>query len=246
MDRTQDSWQAALNHVKVYQGVVEVHPADGKEAPSEFMCVVQMLSLATDGQMVLALPKDPAGREALRAAEELWVTVVDGRHRWIGRCPVQEVLDKDEDSTRHRVRLERARQIVSGQRRDYYRLDTSDLDVTPVELVPADVPEPEQRLAGRMLNISGSGLGVAVSQDDPQVGQLRQGPRFTCQFQLPGMSEGVSAPARLMHVKAMPDRWIYLGLHFTDSAEVDLERVQDQIVRNITHLEREKLRRKAR
>jgi len=94
-----------------------------------------------------------------------------------------------------------------------------------------------------LLNIGGGGVGVTVEHGHALGPSLRRTTRFLASVKLPGEDQPLHVVAKLVHLQAMHGDTLYLGFEFQFDHTAEQRRVEDQIVRVTTLLQRQQIRR---
>lgn len=251
-------WYQALRELAARNGSVRVTPlgdleADAAEPDTEptaasHTCLTRLLAVNDDESLMLELPPAPAEAGALRRAAALDVLAHNEGQRLIGRCPVLEQV-------RHRLnartgvlalRLGPAQRIYSGQRREFFRaeLDADEALSTRLTLLEPKGDEPRTPFKAQLRNLSGSGMGLLLEHSPADPRALIAGRAYRCQFQLPGDEQGIDLDAHLVHARPTNKGAIYLGMAFHFANRAEQHRIQEQIVRFTTMLERKRLQRR--
>lgn len=256
-------WYQSLRHLAARNRPVEVTPlvregestdsgeaAGGREplvaaGPS---CQTRVLEVHADDSLTLELPSRPAEAWPLRRAAAADVLLVNEGQRWVGRCPLRrEVQHPLGDRQRVlAVRLGVATEVRSGQRRNFFRAALTGVEPVVVRLSPVERGGVGSRtvLETRLLNLSGTGLGLCLDRPRADEPAIVPGRVYQCEFALPGDAVPLRLRAQLIHARPTCEEGIYLGMAFEFASRREQHRVQEQIVRFTTQLERQQLQRR--
>lgn len=245
-------WRDALRTLADRNGGVDVCPPAGRrnDPPPSYRC--RLLALGDDKTLVIERPTAGGASQHVEPGATLWVLAINGPHRWEGRCRVleTETFALNKDTSVRALRLSDAEDIRSGQRRQFFRVNTGDSDLqlaliyTHLAPVGARKGADEPRLDVRAINISGGGLGLRLALN-PRVKVtewVRLGRVYTCMLQLPGMTP-IEVAARLVHIEPMHNDALYLGMEFVFENDHFGRHVQDNIAKYAAELQRRQLRR---
>ncbi|MFW6060131.1 MAG: flagellar brake protein [Phycisphaeraceae bacterium] len=257
-------WQDMLADLAARNGSVELTPLTGAtgdpsaEAGEQAGAIVsaaapcrsRLLAVGEDGSLLVELPQTPEKAAALREAAEMEVLLASAGQRWVGRCRVLRAVrhQLNRRTTVVALRLGKAAQVRSAQRRRFYRVSTAGLAMEPLWLWPrTDANEPRPpAVKARLVNLSGSGMGLRLEHPHTTAGDAWHGQVYHCRLCLPGEDEPVTVDAQVVHVEPADHDTLQLGLAFAFAGDAEQRRVQDQIVRFTTELERQRLRRQRR
>lgn len=209
-------------------------------------CRTLLLSVEEDESLVVALPATAEEAQPLRRAAALDVVTLSGGQRWVGRCRVLGPVYHQLNDQRRvlALRLGPAEHVRSAQRREFFRAETAAIDMAPVRLTQVEPKpdDPAEPFEARLLNLSGGGIGIRLERSSADM--ICGGRRFACHFQLPADTEPIDVQVSLVHVEQAHERALYLGMAFDFASETQRRRIQDQIVRFTTELERKRLQRR--
>ncbi|MFA9477482.1 PilZ domain-containing protein [Phycisphaerales bacterium AB-hyl4] len=250
-------WRQIINDVADRNAGVELmpwHVAEGEGTDGDQRFRVRLLAAESDGRLVVQQPANREQRRWLELGAWIGVLLVFNNQRWLGRCRVIETADRFSlNATTHvaAIKLDAASEVRSSQRRSAFRANTAAIDLSPARLAsiakhppgqpPAHVPPPVE---AQLLNISISGLGLAVDPTGQHVQQLLQSRRYQCQFTLPGFDDAITVIVRLIHARPQQNRTVYLGLQFEFNDPGQQRQFEDRLARFTSHLERETLRKR--
>lgn len=248
-------WLDTVSHLAARNGAVQLSLSQkaGGAAASDLVCRVRLLDVEDEGALIIERPA--AGDIAAQMTPDQVVSVlaVNDRQRWRGRCKVERSVKftLNDATTVPAIKLSAALAVESGQRRDSFRVDTSAVDLPLVRLTYApgelnDKPEvtagESGTIVGRMLNLSGGGMGLSVEHVKPIAHKPVSGGRYRCEFSLPTFATPIVLHARLVHVEPVAGG-TYLGLEFEFTGPEDHRHLRTHIVKFATQLERLHLRR---
>lgn len=254
-------WEQILHELATRNEAVELTPLSettdepGDEAASSRARSYRsrVLAAGKDGSLLVELPTAPQdAASALKAAPAVEVVVTRAGQRWAGECPALGPIrhQLNGQTTVIALRLGEAVQVRSAQRREFYRVTTSGLRMDPLWLRPQvafDDPKQSLPLArAHLVNLSGSGLGVRLEHPELTANTVQHGQMFRCRFQLPGEPDPVTVSARVVQIEPAEQQMVYLGMELVFADDAEQRRVQDQLVRFATEVERHRLRRQRR
>lgn len=254
-------WVQLLIDLAARNGGVELMPWEVAEQPAaagpDQRFRVRLLEADPGGELIVQQPTPGAQRRHIKPGAWLGVLMVVNNQRWLGKCPVREVLPGYALNDRARVgaaRLGAAVQVRSGQRRNAYRADTLALGLPSVRMWPVPesndppnasaAPEQGECVEATLLNISAGGMGMSVDPAKQPAKQLLASRCYRCRLALPVFDEPMLLTVRLVHVKPQRDRTVYLGLKFLFDSAGQRRQFEDRLSRFTVDLEREALRRR--
>jgi hypothetical protein len=232
-------------------GAVEIRAERTPDGGVGTTCKTRVLEVIGDGELLVDVPPYPEANEELARGADVSVLAVQGSRRLIGYGRVLGV-EKYELAGGQRtraLRISRATAVESAQRRRFFRASAGGAVAHPVELYllnPAtDDREPiePKPLKAWLLNIGGGGVGVTAEHGSTVGPSLRRTTRFLALVKLPGEDQPLQVVLKLVHLQAMHGDTLYLGFEFQFDRTAEQRRVEDQIVRVTTLLQRQQIRR---
>lgn len=251
---TDMTWHETLAALCRRNGTVEVRPIPRHEVLTPTFRV-RLLSFG-DGGLVIERPqKIDAGRYLVRGAD-VRVLAADGDNRWELDTTVDgpATCALNEQTVVPALRLTQPWSARSGQRRQFFRVNTSSARLAPVVLQPIEetnpfvlpasrefADDPARPFNARLLNIGGGGLGVEAPQR--VAAKLARHMRYRCGLNLPQLSGPLLLIARVVHLEPMPDGTAYLGLYFEFEDSHHRQHCADEICRFTAWFQRQERRR---
>ncbi len=262
-ERAKQAWYATIRPLAARNGRIELWRAyDGDESHAPVVYPSRALEVTDGGGLLLEMPDRPGAGEVLRPDSRVDVRAVWGDERWTARCRVLERTHANLNAVARvrAVRVSEPLSVWSGQRREFFRVETAGSEFGPVTLVAlaqddaaGDGPAAASSdstgqvaamvLEGTVLNLSGGGVGVGVVAKPALARAVRGGQRFRCRFELPGGEAPLELDARLAQVRSDGRGGVYLGLRF-ELDEAEREPTQDRIVRVVNEVQRQQLARR--
>jgi len=239
-------WRATFEAVAAHNlGVVlSVHPA-GADKPLSFRTRLFEFS---DRGMTVEFPAGPDARRTLRPDTFVSLLVVHGSNRWQCRSHIHKLgFYKLNASTKvHAARLGPPLDVESAQRREFYRVSLTGVEVEPVQMMriveqqadndgpPGEhlrggEPVPPTSFACQLINLSGGGMGVEAPQQAAP--ELLLDARYLCILTLPNDATPIEVTARLLHLRTNGDGSTYLGLEFEFDDRPSRQHCVDRVCR---------------
>lgn len=240
----------ALEQIAQRNAAVEISRADGTQAHH-----CRLLSISSDDSLLIERPALADVQTLLAVGTPVRLIVNHQGQRWEDRRVVlgEQRFALNDAIAVNAVRLSRASQVTSGQRRQFFRAGTGVSEVK-VTLLPdtdrshytADDGGELEPLVPTTVNISGGGVGVRLDASREMMQKLFKSRVHRCQIQLSAKSAPIEVRTRLIHVEPMPGGVYYLGLEFQFDTPGEREHIQDQIARFTTDVQRQQIRRQRR
>jgi len=232
-------------------GAVEIRAERTPAGGVGTTCKTRVLEVIGDGELLVDVPPYPEANQELARGADVSVLAVQGSRRLIGYGKVLGVerYELAGGQRTRALRISRASEVESAQRRRFFRASAGGAVAHPVELFLLDPAagdrkplEPEP-IKAWLLNIGGGGVGLTVEHGNALGPSLRRTTRFLASVKLPGEDQPLHVVAKLVHLQAMHGDTLYLGFEFQFDHAAEQRRVEDQIVRVSTLLQRQQIRR---
>lgn len=248
---TLDSFVTALHRLAERNGAVEICAAGAKGSGPSMSFRVRVMAVQPDGGLVLEAPAGPGAAAFVRGRAAVEVLVASGDQRVVGRAMVTGAGRRDlgGGTSVRTMHLGRPEAVRSGQRRHFFRVSAVGVSDAPVLLRPlaaegaTHCPVP---LSGVLCNLGGGGLGVTVVRTRQTLETLRQVRGVMAVVPLPDEAEPLEVQVRLVHLQALPDDLLYLGMAFEFEDAAERRQVEMRVVRATTQIERRQLQRRRR
>lgn len=222
---------------------------------------VRVLGFSDDGSSLIEEPgvRELGGR--VRPQTPIDVLAVRQEVRLVGRCRVlgYEKHMLNESTRVDACRISAPRKVFSGQLRDYYRAPVSAaIKVPPVQLrlSPDDAEAIERAVAveldpakvhkARLVNISGGGVGLALTIERLLFKVFSVGTLCDLHIDLPLLDRPLDLSARVVHTDKLDNGDVYLGLVFAFDDPIAQKGTENQLQRASVWLQRETLKRERR
>lgn len=249
-EATIANFLASAQSLAQRDGAVEVRAEDAGETVGTTY-KVRLLELLGDGEMLIDMPTQAGAASELYRGAAVSVLVIEGVRRLVGYCRVlgTEQYELAGGQRTRSLRLSRPGAVESAQRRRFFRVNAGGSVTHPVELALLDPGGGPGKLPGvkplhaALLNIGGGGMGVTIDHSRELGATLRRTTRFQATVQLPGPGEPLRVAMRLVHVQPTQGNTLYLGFEFDCVGTAEQRRVEDQVVRVATCLQRQQIRR---
>ena len=242
--KAEQIWRRGLEALAARNGPADLSPAgDGEGAADYFRS--RILGLGADGEILVERPGVAGISTAMAVGKAVHVTLMADGQRWQGTARVRglEAASLNGAVTVPALRLSPATEIRSGQRRQFYRIALSSLDIEGLTLAAEGSAGSVKPLAAQVVNLSAGGLGARLPAGVRPGDVPKRGEALRCTIPLLGARGDVAVRARLVHVEPLPERAIYLGLQFEFDDPAAKKRIQDDLARFVTDVERKQLRR---
>ncbi len=256
-DVASTAWQVAFEAIAKRNTAVSIANADAiDQADSEDDVTyfrVRMLAFDEAG-FVIERPL-PGGEhdtsEVVADDTQIVMTAVDNDQRWDVRTQVigRQRFSLNEQLSVAALRLAWPTDVDKVQRREFFRVPTTGMELSHVELQPAGLDismsvtgndETGSSFNAQVVDLSGGGMGMIAPQDTKNV--VYHISRYRCTFQLPTSDGPLKLDARVAHVVARDDKQFEIGLQFEYADEVERRRSVEQIVAFSTWVQRQQLR----
>lgn len=239
--------------IRLLSATTTAHPAD-EGARDGRSCCARVLAVRSNGSVFVEQP--PGGpMDWLALDQEVEVLIEHHAQRWCGRSTVLGQLSyrlSSDLAPRQALRLGPMSQVVSAQRRRFFRVDMAGIDWPLVRIMSrcqGAAPASEDAadlddclIRAKLLNLSGGGMGLQVEAADRRVVDLLKGQRYRCLLPLPQWGKPLLINARLVRIQRMRGKMVYLGLRFEFDHDAQQRHAEDLLVRVTTELQRQQLR----
>jgi c-di-GMP-binding flagellar brake protein YcgR len=201
-----------------------------------------------DRHLVVEVPTDASAKQAFKPEAPIFVVMVHRSTRLELACKIE---DRIKFSINEKVQtigyqISYPKRIGSAQRRAYFRAHVTAMPIAPIQFLPLDPvlkhPMYELKFQGKLVNISGGGMGVIVQKDDVPI--LRDCKFFDCELLLPMDKEHIkfTLQCQSMHATAGRKGDVYVGLQFKIADPLKKREVVDKLVKYTAWIQREQLK----
>ncbi len=265
------TWKAKLNDMAQRNTPLELSPSpDGVSLDRPPFFRVRMLHM-NDEAIFVEYPTSPDAIKLFRPEDEVRLHTGTAEMRWeieliiIGRVKLRLNASKQIPA----LKLTMPKSVSSGQRRDYFRAPTAAMDIKSVVLFPlesrdSDPPRGELRafykqwlengeqgdapnnaprpFLGRLLNISGAGIGVAITDQDAV--RLAPNQWFWVQIDLPTSDEPIYGFALAVRLDQQTPDVFHLGMSLEWPDPLAAKESAESVIRFTTWVQRMQLQKR--
>ena len=248
-DPLQTQWIEIAQHILQRNGAVTISPLSMEDEDySEESAYGSRLLDMNDRHMVVEAPTAAAAKQAFKTDSPIFVVLVHRSMRLELACKIEDRIKFSINAKFQTIgyQISHPKKIGSAQRRAYYRAHVTAMPIDPIKFLPLDpvLKHPMHELAfkGKLVNISGGGMGVIVQKDD--VPTLRDCKFFDCDLVLPMDKEHIkfTLQCQSMHTTSGRKGDVYVGLKFKIDDPVKQREVVDKLVKYTAWVQREQLK----
>lgn len=243
--RDQRDWKQFLAHRVQRDGVVEIAPRGATENETRKVYKSRLFKIEADGAIIVERPDGSVIDHAFSIGDTVELLLVVNNQRMLGDCKLLRIeVQQINRSTRVTcLRLSPAARVRINQRRAFFRVNTAAADLGPVVL-RAEKDAPEQAVSGRMVNLGGGGVGVAIRAGRDVLRQVQQQTRYHCRIEVESDDSVLDLTANLVHISPLDTTGLYLGLEFELPGGAAGKQIENQIMQYAAWLQRRQLQRR--
>lgn len=201
-----------------------------------------------DGCIIVETPKQAVQDRIFRLGHDIDMTLMVNSERMVATCTLHEVFTYKINPTVTVTcyRLSPGRRPVREQRRSYFRVNVAAMELKPTVLISETEEEDVKTICeykGRLVNISAGGMGISFRAARKVLNQIKRTRGFNCVAWL-GDDDHVEVPVRVMHINALGDDGLYLGLRFDIEDEAQAKHHEQHMQQKCTEIQRMQLQRR--
>lgn len=200
---------------------------------------------AEDGCIIVETPRQAVQDRAFRVDDDLELTLIADHDRMVATCTLHEVVTHSVNDALKLTcyRLSPGRRPMRDQRRFFYRVNVAGMELNPIELSCELEDEDHFAFAARLVNISAGGLGISIRASRPILNQIKRTRSFESYIDL-GDDQPIKAPVSVVHVSAMGEDGLCLGMRFDIEDETAAANHDRVMQKRCTEIQRMQLRRR--
>jgi len=267
----ESTWQAKLQDMAHRNASVEMSPSpdvytDGKLPVFR----VRLLDMTNDA-LLIEFPPTPDALKLFRAKGIVRIVTCLDHTRWELFAQVVKRVKLKLNNSKFIPALQLTLPLVvqSDQRRDYFRATTAGMNIQPVVMFPLESreshpphgdlrelyesinrkslgviskPQPSDPIMGRLLNISGEGVGMAIDIENAPT--VVNSDWFWIQIDLPTSDNPIRAFAHAVLFDQQTADVFHLGFHLDWSNPIAAKEAVEDIVRFSTWVQRSQLKKR--
>ncbi|MBX2850470.1 MAG: PilZ domain-containing protein [Phycisphaeraceae bacterium] len=241
----EKQWQAMLKRLAERDGSVELSRGVSNDQAAVITYRSRAFEVLEDGCIIVETPRQAVQDKSFKVGHDIDLTIMVNNERMVATCTLHEAITYEVNPSLRVTcyRLSPGRRPVREQRRSFYRVSVAAMDLKPVKL-SCKIDEDEVfECAGKLSNISAGGFGVSIRATREVLGQIKRTRFFECSAWLSDQ-ECVVAPVRVMHINALGDDGLYLGLQFAFTDETEADQLEQHIQQRCTEIQRMQLQRR--
>lgn len=241
----QRDWNKFLAHLAKRDGGVEIAPRGAAENEARKVYKSRLFKVDRDGAIVIERPDRSVIDHAFNIGDTVELLLVVNNQRMLGDCKLLgiEVQQINRATRVTCLRLAPATRVRVNQRRSFFRVNTAAADLGPVVLLAENQPQ-DSAVSGRMVNLGGGGVGVAVRAGRDVLHHVQQHTRYGCRIEIESDDSVLELMAKLVHISPLDTTGMYLGLEFELPEGKPGKQIENQIMQYAAWLQRRQLQRR--
>ncbi|MFK7788162.1 MAG: PilZ domain-containing protein [Phycisphaeraceae bacterium] len=243
--RNQEHWNAMLNRLASRDGAVELSRGISNERSAIIMYRARVFKVLQDGCIIVEMPRQAVHDKAFHVGQDLDLTIMVNNQRMVATCTLHESFSYSVNSTLKVTcyRLSPGRRPVREQRRSFFRVSVAAMELKPTKLsCEVDEQQPFEYDV-KLSNISAGGFGVSIRAARSILNQIKRTRVFDCSTWL-SEEDLVSVPVKVVHINAIGDDGLYLGLQFDVEDELEAKQLEQRLQQRCTEIQRMQLQRR--
>jgi len=233
-----------LNRLAERDGAVEL--SRGVRGDSEAVVVYRsrVFEVMADGCIIVEIPRQAMHDRTFRVGDDLDLTLMLNNERMVATCTLHEPISYQVNPSLRVTcyRLSPGRRPMREQRRSFYRVNVAAMELPPTRL-SCETEQQAFTCKGRLVNLSAGGIGVSIRAARTVLNQIKRTRQFQCITWL-NEDETVEVPVRVVHLSAIGDDGLYLGLKFDLDDPDRAKHLEQRMQQRCTELQRMQLQRR--
>lgn len=233
-----------LRHLAERDGSVELSRGVRSDDAAPILYRSRVFEIMDDGCIIVETPQQAVADRALRAGDDLDLTLMVNSDRMLATCTLHETftytLNRSLKVTCYR--LSPGRRPVREQRRSTFRVNVAAMGLLSAKL-RSEIEDTVFECRVRPVNISAGGMGVSIRAGRKVLNQIKRTRQFNCTAWL-SEDEQIELPVRVAHINALGEDGLYIGLKFDLEDEAQAKHHEQLMQQRCTEIQRMQLRRR--
>lgn len=237
-------WQQMLNNIAAHNAPAELTRGDSTNVETMVTYRSRVFEVLEDGCIIVETPRQAVLDHSFGNGDDIELLLMQEGERLVATCTIRETFVYEVNETLRVTcyRLSPGRRPKREQRRSFFRVGVAAMELKPVKLVHEN-EENRFEFNGRLVNISGGGLGITVRAARRVLNDIKRSRSYQCAAWL-GEEERVMAPVRIAHIEALGEDGLYLGVEFDIDDPSESNFIEQKMQHRCTEIQREQLQRR--
>jgi|GEM_PF-2385669 len=242
--RINRQWQSMLIDIAAHNAPAEISRGNSSDINAAVTYRSRVFEVLDDGCIIVGTPRQAVIDRSFGNRDDVELLIMHNNERLVATCTIRETfVYQVNDSLRLTCyRLSPGRRPKREQRRSFFRVGVAAMELKPVKLIHEN-EEARFEFQGRLVNISGGGLGISVRASRQILNQIKRKRSYQCAAWL-GEEEHVNAPVRIVHIEALGEDGLYLGVEFDIDDPSQLQFIEQKMQHRCTEVQRLQLQRR--